>query len=136
MEIPLLAPDGGQVGGERGFDPDVLTDDPVEEPDGVSHHLVQIDRRNGDFALAAEREQLTGQARGPFAGLADVLGQRGQPAAIARGLFGEQFGTAVDDGEEIVEVVGNPASELAQRFKLGFLPEMALAAAPSPRTAA
>src|SRR5438445_1058385 len=44
----------------------------------------------------------------------------------------DQLGVRQDDGEQVVEVVGNPAGELADRFHLLGLAQLLLEGAPVP----
>jgi hypothetical protein len=88
----------------------------------AQHHLVvgddsveAEDDRAGDL-LAAEQEQLAGEAGGAFGGVFDVeqaFGERGGALLSRHGFHAaeQEFTLAEDDGEEIVEVVGNAAGQ-------------------------
>ena len=75
--------------------------------------------RGAKPGLAAERQELPGQRSRPLAGPVDFV-HRLFCGARVRG--GERGGHEVrvpgDDGEQVVEVVGHPARELADRFHL------------------
>ena len=87
-----------------------------------------IERQNSGVQrlLAAEREQLPNQRRGPFAGLQCFfdLSAKGVLSAEFRQ---ENLAVAHDDSQEIIEVMRDPSSQPANRFHLLGLPKLFLA---------
>jgi len=86
------------------------------------HHVVDVEHARLDHLLAGERQQLVGQPGGPLGGLLDlpdvVADGRPAPAGQLPGyLFSGEGGVVGDDAEQVVEVVGHPAGELAQAFQ-------------------
>jgi hypothetical protein len=60
--------------------------------------------------LATECQQLVGQARGSLPGFAN-LGEQLTTRRVAK-VDQRHVGTAIDDGEQVVEVVGDAAGQL------------------------
>ena len=87
------------------------------------HHAVEIQHARLQDLLAAEGQQLPGQSRGAFPGLMDLL--EVGPQRIARAQVGEQqLAVAVDDGQQVVEVVSHAARQTPDRFHLLGLLEL------------
>ena len=88
-------------------------------------HRVQIDRPDGEHLLAAEGQELAGQvaaAAGRLLNLAQVAPRR---AGVGR-LGQEHVGVALDHHEDVVEVVGHAAGQVADGFELLGLPQLGL----------
>jgi hypothetical protein len=87
------------------------------------------DRHLGLQHLApAEGQQLAGEPGGPLAGLADLLHVAADGVA-APDLVEQEVAVAQDAGEQVVEVVGDAAGQLAHRLHLLGLAELLLAPA-------
>ena len=97
--------------------------------DGAAQHLlhrgddlVEVEDLRLDHLPAGEGEQLAGEARRPFGGprdLSEVAAGRFQalwPVGFGRGgeFLGDERRVVEDHGEEVVEVVRDPAGELAE----------------------
>src|SRR4051794_24664873 len=67
--------------------------------------------------FAAEGEQLAGQRRSPRRGSADFANVL-RNFSLHLQLVEEEIAVAENGGEKIIEVVGNAAGELAERFHL------------------
>jgi len=73
--------------------------------------------------LAAEREELLGQGARSLAGLGDLAQLVLEPVPLVEVL--ERAGrVAVDDEQEVVEIVGDPAGQATDRFHLLRLEEL------------
>jgi len=108
--------DGAQGGVEAEHQLVVLAHDAAQQGGAVAHHVVEVEDLQLEHLLAAEGEQLAGQGFGAGAGLDDQL-----QAAAGLGIGGggeQQAAVAVDDGEQVVEVVGDAAGEQADAFHL------------------
>jgi hypothetical protein len=77
---------------------------------------------------AAEGQELADQDLGPLAGLAD-LGEVGRIGPPGGQVLDQQGGVAVDDLQQVVEVVGDAAGELADGLELARLQRLGRAAA-------
>ena len=66
---------------------------------------------------AAEGEQLTGERAGAVSGFSNRFYFFQQCRGAAQ-RFAQQMGVAGDDGQQIVEVVGNPSGKPADGFHL------------------
>ena len=86
--------------------------------------------RGWEGLLAAEGQDLLGEGRRPLPRLADLLGAEADVRARPDRLH-QHVGVAEDRGEDVVEIVGDAAGELAHgldllRLKMGFLQLAAL----------
>ena len=105
--------------------------------------LIRVSRRPGIWGPVAAALLLTAAWRGATAAMGlpasgpaqDLLTEAVVLAVSALGVVGrplreQELGVAVDDGEEVVEVVGDPAREPADRLHLLGLEELLLQADP------
>ena len=90
-----------------------VADDRVERQDAGPHDLPP-----------AEREQLVGERDATVGGALDLLHVAGDHVPALRvgdgrhlDLLGHEGGVVDDDGEQVVEVVGDAAGELAEAFQ-------------------
>ena len=94
---------------------DVLAEGAFEHRGGVADHPVDLERLRVDDVAAGEGEQLPGERRGP-------LGRGADLTDVADGhrildLPAEQRRVVEDHAEQVVEVVGDPAGQLAQALE-------------------
>ena len=75
--------------------------------------------------MSTEREQLARESRGTIGGLAD-LDHVFAAAVVRRQVFLQQLCVPGDGGEEVVEVVGDPAREPSHGLHLLRLAELLL----------
>ncbi len=105
----------------------VLADQPSEHRLHPGHHRVEVQHLRLEHLLAAEREQLLGERGGAVGGGAHQGG-----VAVDRLLGAEsrddELRATGDHGEQIVEVVSDPPSELPDRIHLLRLAELLLEA--------
>ena len=104
---------------EHRLDGDLLSERPAQEIGHAGDQPSYIDRLGIERLLAGEGEQpLRQRFRAPCAAHG-VLGRAPQPSAVGA-VFAQvtlkRFEIADDDGEEIVEVVGDAAGELTDAF--------------------
>ena len=95
---------------------------PAEHRLGLGEGGVQVEDHRPERLLAGERQELPGQRRGPVArpvDLADELDGR----VVGRQTHLDDFAIAVDDGEQVVEVVGHAAGQEADDFHFLGLPQ-------------
>ena len=90
--------------------------------------VVQDEDRDLLDLLAAEREQLSRERGRPLGGAAD-LGDFGE-GGVAQRTLRQELGVTKDRGEEVIEVVCDPAGELADSFHPGRLPALRLSPDP------
>ena len=104
---------------------DVLADQSVEHARRVVHDGIHLEVARLHRLAPAEGEQLPGERRRPLGRRDDVL-ENG--AHVRRRQLGHERerGVALDDHEEIVEVVRDTAGELADRVHLLRLEELLL----------
>ena len=104
---------------------DLLAQQPREHAVHALDHVVEAEHLRLEHLLAAVREQLLGQRRGPFAGAAHLLDVAAHRVVV--GHLGEgEVAVARDRGQQVVEVVRDPARELADRLHLLRLAELLL----------
>jgi hypothetical protein len=123
LDVAGVGLDRPQLRVGHGDQLDVLADDAAEHPVHVRHHGPQVEDLRLHDGLAAEGQELAGQGRGPVPGGGHL------PDQLAAGVTGreaaqQQFAVAVDDGEEVVEVVGDAAGQPADRLHLLRLAEL------------
>ena len=84
----------------------------------------------------AEGQQLPRQIARPLAGLRHLVEAR-QSAAVGRQVLARQIGEPENRLQQVVEVVGDAAGELADRFELAALRDFSFEPQPllSPRAA-
>ncbi len=118
-EVRLAEP---QVVQGYGQDLDVFSDQPPEQGVEIQHDVVQVNDARRKHLLAAEREQLAGNARGSIGGRLDLRRAVGQ-AAAGGNAFGHDLGVSQGDGEQVVEIVSDAASQTSNGFHLLRLAE-------------
>ena len=113
---------------QRGHQPDVLADQALQERLGARHDTVEIEHLRLQDLLTAEGQQLLGQRCGAFAGPPHLLdvGACGMPGLE---FVEHEVAVAEDDGEQVVEVVGDAAGEASDGFHLARLLELILQSA-------
>ena len=102
---------------EVGLEQDILADEPLQHALRAGDQGVEFEwARLADLA-AAEGEQLLGERGRALARVADFLNRL--PLRIAfRQVLDEHVAVAVDDGQQVVEVVGHAAGQAADGFQL------------------
>ena len=86
--------------------------------------VVQVEHLGLEHLPAAEREQLAGERAARSAARGSPRLSRG---GVGRsGALEQQLAVAADHGEQVVEVVGDPAGEPADRLELLRLPQLLL----------
>jgi len=83
------------------------------------------------FAAAAEGEDLLDQRRGPLAGPADLV-QAFSRRVEADNVHARQSAVRHDDGQKIVEIMGNATGQPANGFHLLPPPKLQFRALPAP----
>ena len=81
-----------------------------------------------EHLTSAERQQLAGQAGGPLARVADLL-DVSPDRIVGAELLQDQIAVAQDAGEQVVEVVGDPARQLPDGLHLLRVAQLLLAPA-------
>ena len=98
---------------------------PAEHRAQLGHHRVEVDDPRLQHLFPAEGEQLTGESRRPVRGPVDL--QHVEPALVLVVDRPQQQLRVSDDGrQEVVEVVGDAAGELADGLHLLGLAELLL----------
>ncbi len=110
---------------ELGPDLDPLAQRAVEQVDHPADLGVEVDHLGLERLAAGEGEQLAGQGRGAAGGLDDRVGEA-DPLVLGDPRTAQDVGRALDDGQQIVEIVGDPAGQLAERLHLLGLAQLLL----------
>ncbi|MFK4673424.1 hypothetical protein ABIF37_005827 [Bradyrhizobium diazoefficiens] len=84
---------------------------------------IDVDLARLERLLAGEGEQVLGQLRAALGGVVDQLGDGGELGTIGDRIR-QNTDRAGDDGQHVVEVVGDAAGQLADRIHLLDLPEL------------
>ncbi len=90
----------------------------------IRDECVDVKTRRQQHLLPAEGEQLLRQCRGAAGRLDDLFSVT--PLLTGGEAIPQKFGIAADDRQQVVEVVGDPAREQADRFHLLRLSELRL----------
>ena len=108
LELTRVHFHGSEGGGEGRGQGDVFSQQPCEHLLGAGHDRIDVEDARLEDLLATEREQLPGQRTRPHGGLADLLDVL--PVRRVRGpVFEQQIAVAENHGEQVVEVVRDPA---------------------------
>ena len=102
---------------------DVFADQPFDHGADRRKRLVEVKDLERQHLAPAEGQELPGQGRRPLAGGQD-LRQRTTKRILGPHLVQHERGAPVDDGEQVVEIVGHAAGQAADPFHLVGLPEL------------
>ena len=117
----------------------MLAEGPAQHLRHPRDHLVEVEYLRPHHLPAGQGEQLAGEAGGPFGGLFDLrdVAAGGFPASspvrVGRGVhfLGDERHVVEDHRQQVVEVVRDPAGQLAEIFQalslLQGLPALAVA---------
>ena len=114
-----------QVGRELRLDLDQRADRAAQHLEHAVNQLRDIDGRRVQVLLAGEGEQALGERGAAFGPFDRALDQAQCPGVVLQPLA-QQLQVAEHGGQQIVEVVGDPAGELADRLHLLRLAERLL----------
>ncbi len=115
--------DVGEVGGEGEVDGDTFADGALHHIGHVFDELVGVEHDWLEELFSAEGEELSGEVGGAFGSEGDLL-EGGGFLGVGGVEGAEDFCVALDDGEEVIEVVGDAAGELADGFHFLGLAEL------------
>ena len=121
--MPRVGLHQGQLRRRIEFERDGLAEQALEHLGQVADHFAQVERLGLHDVLAAEHQQLAGQAGGALGGEVDRLGGIEQLGRQV-GLGQQHPGVALDDGEHVVEVVRHAGGQLADGLHLLRLPQL------------
>ena len=107
------------------FDLDLLAKRRPEQPGGADDQLIDINRAWVQRLLAGEGQKTLRQFGAALRGLVDHRGNCRELGLVGDGVRQDLDGTG-DDGENVVEVVGNAAGQLADGFHLLCLRQLLL----------
>jgi len=114
---------GGGI--ERRGELDVFAEQPPQHAVHVGDHGIDVEHLGSEHLAATERQQLSGELRGPKPRVPDFLGVLASRVA-GRRVVQQQLGRAQDGGEQVVEVVGDASRELPHGFHLLRLAQLLL----------
>ncbi len=125
LELALVDADRGEVGTLLDLQRHLVGQQPVQQVRELGERVLEVDDRGPQRLLAREGEELADEGGGAVGVLADLH----QVAVLLVGdvvAHQQQVAVAVDRGQEVVEVVGDAAGELADRLHLLALDELGL----------
>ena len=105
------------VGCERRLDLDVLAEHRREQLGGLRHEAVDLDLARLQRLAPCESQKLRGDRRAAHRRVVDQLGDRGKLWPVHQ-AFLQDLDRTGDDGQHVVQVVGDAAGELADRIHL------------------
>ena len=106
-----------RIVGKGRDDFDVFAQDRLEQLGGVDDHAVDVDLARLQRLAAREGQKLGGDLGATRGRIVDELGNRGE-MGLVRHAFLKDLDRPGDDGEDVVEVMGDAARELADRIHL------------------
>ena len=118
-----IAFDRGNARAVLGFQGNVFAEEAMQHLGQVAQHRVQVQHLGLHDLFAAEHEQLPGQAGGAPGRTGDLV-ERLSQTLIARTAADQPVRVALDDREDVVEVVGHPGGQLADRLQLLRMPKL------------
>ena len=124
FELVGVGVGGPEAAGEDGFDVDEVAEGAAEEVCGAGDELVEVDGSGEEGLAAGEGEEAGGEGGGAGGAVEGVVEEA--LGAVIDGAAAEEVEAADDDGEEVVEVVGDASGELADGFHLLGLAELFL----------
>ena len=104
-------------------DLNLLADQPAQHLTRLLHHGVAVQQARFEHRFPAEQQQLAGQQRRPLTGITNGCQVVTHPI-IDRETIDQHLGVAVDDGQEIVEIVRDSARKLTDCLHLLGLPQL------------
>jgi transposase len=117
LELPFVGPDRQKIGIVIERQPDFFSDEPVQEMGQIRERVAQIKHLGAQILLAGKRQKLAHQS-GRAIGILMDLDQIGIVLILAVMAEKKQIAVARNHGKKIVEIMGNPASELADGLHL------------------
>ena len=114
--VPVGAAEARPVAGQR-VQHDRLAQRALQEAFEVGDEFVDVDRAGFENLLAREVEQTAGEFGAAARRAHDLVEARHRLGVVAQRAH-EELQVAHDDGEQIVEVVGDAAGEAAERLHL------------------
>ncbi len=108
---------GAHAAGNGEVERDVFAYHAVEHALHASHHVFDLNHLGGDDLAAREGEQLSREGCGAVCHVDDFGDVGSGGVALWKRVEG-QLGVAADDGEQVVEVVGDTSREAPQRVHL------------------
>ena len=117
LNLPRVRLDVGDVVAGAEDDVDVLADQPAQQRLDLAEAGPRIEHPRLEDLAAAEREQLPGQRGGAIRRETDLVEMPGLDAPRRQHLR-EQLAVALDRRQQVVEVVGDAAGELADGLHL------------------
>jgi hypothetical protein len=109
--------------------PDALANQSRQHVAGVREDGVEVQRPDGEYLFASKREQLPGQVGAAAGGLLNLPQVASGRARLGR--LGEQHvAVALDDHQDVVEVVSDAARQVADGLELLGLAQFGLQPAP------
>ena len=120
MGVHEARPDGVL---EHRFDFDLPSQGRPQQLHRVENQLVDVDIARLQRLLAGEGQQPLGQRCAALGGFIDHLGDRRRLRLVGNG-FREHLDGASDDGQNVIEVMGDPSGQLPHRLHLLGLPNL------------
>ena len=115
--------DQGQRGRQLVLQRNVPPQDALEHVVQSTDHQVQVERLSLHNLFSAEGEQLAGQIGSAFGRSGHFLQRLGR-LRIQAGFGQHDAGVALDDGQDVVEIMGKAGGQLAHRIQLVRLPKL------------
>ena len=123
LQLSGVGADGVEPGRQLRHQFDAFADQPAEHLAHPDDQCVEIDRRRMEHLFAAERQQLPGQGGRALARL-DHFDHVGAARIVRGERVDDEVREAEDRGQQIVEVVGDAAGELADGLHFLRLTEL------------
>ena len=130
LNLARIGADTTGIGIERDHELHLVTQHPQQHLAHAAYQRVEIEHLRAEDMRPAEGKQLPGQTGRAFGGAnngIDALAHGGTHVVFLQ----HDFRIAANDHEQVIEVVGNPARQAADRFHLLRLSNLFFEAAPA-----
>ena len=126
LELPDIGIDRPQPARRIDLEVDGAADRPAQQLGEAADQLAGVERRRRERLAAPEREQLRGELRGALRARHCRIDMVGRARRVLSDPPAREVERANHDRQHIVEVVRNPAGQLADRFHLLQLVQLGL----------
>src|SRR5262249_20234406 len=121
LHLSGIGLDSAKVGGQNRLEYHVRADEATQHPLDIGYHRVQVEYLRRHDLLATERQELASQRHCAVTGFSDLPYQARQGSPDWESVQ-QEVTVAVDDGEQVIEVVAHAARHLSDRLHLLCLP--------------
>ena len=126
FQLARIHPHGAEeAGAQLGHEPDICSDQALDQALQISDQGIDVDRAGLQRFLTSKAQELTGEQCSPIGSLPDLL-HVSTTTILLRKVPEEQLAESSNGGEQIIEIVRDPAREPGRRHPSAALGEAGL----------